>query len=144
MGSKMLVSILGMCLAALTNGCERQEKKTNPCANFRTGKFRYAGEEHNDWKIIRNDSIQTEVNKKTGVRITCSIEWTSDCEYQLTYLEVKTLLGSKHQKKDTKSVIEEKVYVQIEEVIDNGYICHSRSGFVNTKVKMIKVDKLFY
>jgi hypothetical protein len=57
------------------------------CSRFKTGSFVF----HNRFTetnilINRNDSIQTSIDEKTGIGNKCRVQWTSDCEYDLTFL----------------------------------------------------------
>ena len=57
------------------------------CDKFKTGKFEY----HNTFSganiiITRNDSIQTNVDEKTGSGSKFKIQWIGQCEYKLTFL----------------------------------------------------------
>jgi hypothetical protein len=61
--------------------------KNADCGNFKTGTFVF----HNpftgtDILIKRTDSLQTSVDKTTGMGNKCKIEWAGDCKFNLTFL----------------------------------------------------------
>jgi hypothetical protein len=57
------------------------------CSKFKTGKFSYlSNRSGNKYIIERNDSTQIERNLNTGSITTLRIKWTSECEYDLTYI----------------------------------------------------------
>ena len=112
------IFILGSC-SSKPKGCER----------FRTGHFQYHSENTGmTVNIDRNDSIQTEVTE-TGATVGARINWTGDCEYELTYLD----------KSEADTIVNpSKPVVMVNKIIwtsDNYYIFESRTkGAVSTTV----------
>jgi hypothetical protein len=78
------------CLLSLSS-CAPQPEKVD-CSKFRKGRFLYHSEyDHSTTTIERNDSIQTETKNESGYFLKMKIRWTSDCDYELTFLdEIKT------------------------------------------------------
>ena len=58
------------------------------CEDFKAGnlyfKSRYTGQEY---YFKRNDSIQIEIDKKTGSKSKWAILWVNDCEYRLRFIK---------------------------------------------------------
>nr|WP_297914994.1 hypothetical protein [uncultured Allomuricauda sp.] len=76
-------------------------KSTQPkvCEKFRTGSFKHIGVDGINTLIERNDTIQIETNPDKGSKLIASINWLSDCQYRLTYIDVnvpdyKFLIGT--------------------------------------------------
>ena len=118
------VSILLLSL----NSCVNK----NICSNFKTGRFEYSKPEYSEWKVVRTDSSQTEINSINGIEIYSSIFWESDCEYVLTYKKVKN--------SEYNEIIGKKVDVKIIKTFPDRYICISKSDTINLELEMIKVE----
>jgi hypothetical protein len=68
----------------LLTSCATRSQKS--CDDFKNGKFILKSRFDDSYSIInRNDSIQTEINSKTGDIVTAKIRWTSACAYELQY-----------------------------------------------------------
>jgi len=85
------------------------------CEKLRNGTFLLIDERVNyEGKITREDSLQTEINQKTGHFTKGSIEWIDDCTYVMTYLETNSPMSKPFiGKKLTTNVIKidgDKVY----------------------------------
>ena len=77
------------CIVLSLLACGFSEKDSS-CDRFKQGDFRYRLREqnyHTDFLIHRNDSIQTEVDSKSGKTSKLSIKWTGECKYELRLLE---------------------------------------------------------
>ena len=77
-------------LAFLTTGLLFQACSGNDCSRFKSGNFVYHIKGQGDdfsFFINRNDSIQTEVNSKTGDISKVKVTWIDDCNYELRFLE---------------------------------------------------------
>jgi len=107
----------------------KQEKE---CYKFRTGEFIYA-EKNRLEKIVRNDSLQIETNPNNGIEIHTSIEWTSECEYVMTY---EKILNYENENK----LIGKKIYVEIIETKGNRIKVHAKSETMNENIEFIKTD----
>ncbi len=71
-------------LLILFQGCS--DNKT--CTAFHTGTFELIDDSFDLHNLIeRSDTLQVEINQKTGVKTVGKIEWINDCEYVFTYLE---------------------------------------------------------
>lgn len=121
---------IGLILFFSLLNCSGQSKK---CSNFKTGTFIYDIPEYKHNKIVRNDSIQIEHNSVTGIKITTSVNWISDCEYVLTYLDIEN-----YAKKS--ELIGKRINVKILETSNNSYISHSTSATMDEEIKFIKID----
>jgi hypothetical protein len=65
-------------------------KSDKDCSKFKTGEFiyRFRGQQGEfSFSIIRNDSVQTEINPNTGDISKLSINWTDPCNYELKLIE---------------------------------------------------------
>jgi len=57
------------------------------CAKLKEGTFYYYSPDHeNDGLIIRKDSLQSEINRKTGDTSYWRIKWITDCQFSSHYL----------------------------------------------------------
>ncbi len=54
------------------------------CSKFRTGTFK----NNDNTVIVRNDSLQVEVDTKTNHKYKAAVKWLSDCQYTLTFVEI--------------------------------------------------------
>jgi len=83
------------------NSCQSSpERKATKeeCERFRKGSFIQTWQEDTtQYKIERNDSIQTEYLGNKGGYIKMKIKWLSACNYELTFLSQHTI--------DTDSVV---------------------------------------
>lgn len=79
---KFVISTL-MLLFTLNSFAQKAD-----CEEMKTGIFVYTDIKPNV-VIKRTDNQQIEINKASGLEIHSSIEWISDCEYVLTFEEVK-------------------------------------------------------
>ena len=102
------------------------------CPDFKTGKFEYTDPKYSEWKVVRTDSTQTEINTKNGIELKAKIIWKSDCEYVLTYEKVINL--------DRKDLIRKKVFVKIIEIQDRKFKYHSKLDTMEITSEMIKVE----
>lgn len=87
--------------------------QSSDCSKFKTGDFKYTNPDFEHFMIVRNDSIQIETDTKSGVIMTGSIKWLSDCKYTLTYTEVND--------SNRESIIGLQFYVDIISTKDNTY-----------------------
>ncbi len=59
----------------------------NPCLKVKEGRFYYYSPGHEAHMIIvRGDSVQFEINMKTGDTSYWKIKWTADCQFSTHYL----------------------------------------------------------
>ena len=106
-----------------------QKKK---CLDFKTGKFEYTNPEFSEWKVMRTDSTQTEINSKNGIELNATIIWESDCKCVLTYEKITN--------SDFKNLIGKKVFVEIIEIQDLKFKYHSKLDTLEITSEMIKVE----
>lgn len=81
--------IVFSCITFFLIACGFSEKGSS-CDRFKQGNFRYRFRGQNyqtDFLIHRNDSVQTEVDSKSGKASKLSIKWTGECKYELRLLE---------------------------------------------------------
>lgn len=106
-----------------------QEKK---CSDFKIGNFKYSKEEYKKYKVERHNSIQIETDTITGVKMEGSINWKSDCEYELTYTKVSEPKYAK--------ALGQKLKVEIIKITGNTVICKTEGGGITLEIEMIKTD----
>lgn len=106
--------------------------QNNQCSDFKTGKFEYTNPNYSEWKVIRTDSTQTEINSKNGIELNATIIWKSDCEYVLTYEKITN--------SDLKNLIGKKVFVEILEIQNRKFKYHSKLDTMEITSEMIKVE----
>lgn len=113
------------------NSCTQQKS----CSDFKTGEFRYTDKKL-PVKIIRTNSIQIESDLKTNTIIKSKIEWLSECEYVLTYLEFDNF------KEDLSHFINKKNFCEIIEIHKDQTLIRFRSTATNRDevVELIKVN----
>lgn len=114
----------------LTLSACAQEKK---CSDFRTSEFRYV-KENMPSKIVRTESLQDETNPIDKIVVKTTIEWTSECEYVMTYSEIL------NHPKDVSGVIGKKIYCEILETNGNRVTVHAKSDTLDEVLEFIKVD----
>ena len=89
-------------LAVSLFSCNLDKNEQN-CNQFKQGRFVYNlrnqnGQIDRKFSIIRNDSIQTETDVKSGEFSKLSIKWTSDCNYELKLIETTFIFPESLQK----------------------------------------------
>ena len=123
-------NLLILIISLLTLSSCSQEKK---CSEFKTGEFRYAKKNMPE-KIVRTESLQIETNPNDKIVIKTVIEWTSECEYVMTYSEIL------NHPKDVSEVIGKKIYCEIIETNGNRVKVHAKSDTMDEVIEFIKVD----
>lgn len=112
--------------AFLFTSCSSSSGKES-CNQYRTGKFRYhvKGKNNGNYFVIeRDETTQKETNEKTHVTSTASIKWTSNCTYELQYLEGANHLSASSSRLKKSTVIR----TEIVKGTDDYYIFSSRSS----------------
>lgn len=101
------------------------------CENFKAGKFKYEDPSYGIITVKRTNDYQVEITKDR-IEIYSSIQWLSDCKFVITYKKTK---GA-----NLSELIGKKIYVQILEGDEDGYICRTtdEKGF-GGRLKVIKV-----
>lgn len=90
---KMFKNILGLpilTLLILIISCSSEKNKKDSCEQYKNGKFLYHFRGHDKdffFSVVRNDSIQIETDKKTGIYSKLSVKWIDKCKYELKMLE---------------------------------------------------------
>ncbi len=103
------------------------------CSDYRIGTFEYSNPKYSNWTVIRTDSTQTEISKKSGVEIYGSIKWKSDCEYVLTYDTVVNSISD--------DLVGKIINIEITDRQKNKYKCRSVSDDgVVLDFEMIKIE----
>ena len=120
--------VLAILLSVSLFSCEQKEK--NRCTDFKTGTFRFVDPKFKRFKVVRNESTQTETDSVTGLAITGDVDWTSDCSYKVTYTKAS----------DPKyaSVIGTSSRVQILAIFDDKLTVKSQGLGGIMEVEMIK------
>lgn len=84
---KLLDTTLRFTCLTILLSCSSMQKNID-CSKFRQGEFELHSRYDNSVSLIqRNDSIQTEYNKSTGLIVKAKIKWASQCEYELQYFQ---------------------------------------------------------
>ena len=112
--------------AFLFTSCSSSSGKES-CNQYRTGKFRYhvKGKNNGNYFVIeRDETTQKETNEKTHVTSAASIKWTSNCTYELQYLEGANHLSASSSRLKKSTVIR----TEIVKGTDEYYIFRSRSS----------------
>lgn len=89
----VLYFLLVIGFVVLSIGCNSKDK---PCSRFRRGNYfiRYSAfADSSAFFITRNDSVQTEIDQRTGDYSRLSIEWSRDCAYALRLLETSRTIS---------------------------------------------------
>lgn len=100
------------------------------CSNFRIGTFRYCHPDFKNWKVVRTKTKQTETDTQNKIVIESTIEWISECEYELTYTSIN--------EPESNSMIGEKIKVTIIKSFKNKIYCHTSSVHGEIDLEMIK------
>ncbi|WP_196890127.1 hypothetical protein [Aureivirga sp. CE67] len=105
----------------------------NKCKDMKNGTFKYT---LNDYKvkITRNDDLQIEKDLETGMEIHTLVEWTSDCEYTLTYSKVV------NTSYDFSDYLGKKIYAKIISIDGNIIKVDTRSGNRSSVLEFIKIE----
>lgn len=110
---KRLINIVlfSLCILLLNSCATRKECN---CATFKNGKF-LIGEEvpNTNYYIVRNDSIQKEIDVKKSEIAIFNITWISDCKYILTIKEGNQLVMDFYKGKQ--------LVITVIETYPNGY-----------------------
>jgi hypothetical protein len=89
MPKTILILLTALTTTLLCFSCS-SSKKSKECTQFKTGAFMYHFKMEQDdvyFSVNRNDSIQMEVNQKTGEFSKLAIKWTDNCSYELKLIE---------------------------------------------------------
>lgn len=103
-----------------------QEKK---CSDFRTGTFIYSNPLYKNWKVVRSDNEQIEIDDVEKIKLQASVDWISDCEYNLTY--------TKFNDSDDSPIIGKKINVKIIKVGKNSVVCKSEGLSAILELEML-------
>lgn len=112
--------------------CSAQSKNKKDCQRFKSGKFTYLTPNNLNTTVLRTDSTQIEFNKSTGLKLTASIKWKSNCSYELTYTKVN--------KSKYDMVIGLTFDVDILSTSENSFKYRAYDGTKEVKGEMIKLD----
>src|SRR5689334_19062119 len=94
--SKTIASTITAIMICALTSCK--SNNSTDCSRFRTGRFELHSEADNSNTIIvRNDSIQSETNDRTGETVKTKIKWPGDCEYELTFIDQTKKISDKEK-----------------------------------------------
>lgn len=102
------------------------------CDKFKTGRFIYVDDVYKGWVLTRDNEYQIEKHAELNVELKGRIEWKSDCEYELTYVEVSDV--------NSKSIIGKKIIGRITETNGRNYTVESIDGISKVKLAMKKIE----
>jgi len=120
---------ISMFILLLTLSSFAQEKN---CSDFKVGKFTYSDPDYADLITVRTDSLQTDSYPKMGWEMTSSVEWLTDCKYELEYIKAN---DSKME-----SLIGTKYVIEIIEINGNVILCRTESDGIIVEKEMIKTE----
>jgi hypothetical protein len=86
--SKFLIPLIFTALPAILL-CKQSDQHKN-CSDFKNGKFIYIvhlPEGDKIFHIVRNDSLQSEVEEGTGKFSHLFVKWTGNCDFELKLIE---------------------------------------------------------
>lgn len=121
-------SILFIFLTVFVVSCSEPSN----CSDFKTGEFSYVIKERPE-KIIRTTSTQTEFNTETKTVVKSSVKWTSDCSYQLRYLDVL------NYDKDISDIIGTIIYCEILETYGDTMKVRAKSERIDDILEFVKI-----
>lgn len=127
-----IIFIFTIVLVSCKNDKKNDLVEILDCSSVKTGTFKYANEAYGEWIIERNDSSSIERSPKTGMTIYSSVEWLSDCEYQLNVEDLDNA--------DNMAVIMTNLRVVITDVMDYGYKCISYTNNGPEYFEMIRIE----
>lgn len=104
------------------------------CSDLRTGTFKYANKQLKDI-ITRTDSTQVEISPIDNAEIHSSIEWTSDCEYILTYKKIL------NWKDDVSDVIGKKLFCKILDIKGDRIKMYVKGAYADGEVVLIRISE---
>lgn len=122
----IIILLTSIVTSVLFISCSNSSKK-GTCSQYKTGTFRYhvKGKNNGYWFVIeRNDSTQQETNEKTQATTTASIKWTSNCVYELRYLEGTNHLSPTSTRLKKSMVLRTEILT----ITDDYYIFRSKSN----------------
>jgi hypothetical protein len=112
--------------------CSRSNR--DACIEFRKGHFIFRPKNTRlEYEFDRNDSFQIETIKETGKRSKWKIDWGSDCEYKLTYVDQEKNKG------DTTHLTFKTLYFRIVHTADKYYVF----SWKNPETKQVFVDTIW-
>lgn len=115
-------------LIAAVSDTPKQKCTYKDCAKFKTGRFKYIGE--NDGVTITRDSIyHIESNGTKSLKF--KIDWINDCEYKLIYIDVNET--------GDEVLLDKTIYVTIYETTKKSYKFFSE---VEGKVNYGEIEKI--
>ncbi|NHM05205.1 hypothetical protein [Flavobacterium celericrescens] len=123
----MTKKIYSFLLFILLLSCANEKK----CSDFKTGNFIYVNPNFSDWKVTRNDSIQTETNIANGLEVSGKITWKSDCEFEVAYVKTN------HPK--LQKMIGKKVEIKIIGISNDTITYEAKDENLKMESKMVKV-----
>lgn len=83
-----------LAVTSMVFSCQLPGTSQGDCTQFKTGKFVLHGKwSHIDYLIERNNNTQKETSVRTGSSVSFKINWTSPCDYELTYLSRNIMPG---------------------------------------------------
>jgi hypothetical protein len=103
------------------------------CTAVHTGTFKYADEQYGEWIVQRTDSVSIETSPDDDLKIYSSVEWITDCEYELHVQDTDN--------SDNMTVMSSTIRVVITDVTDYGYKCIAYTIDGPEEIEMIRVDE---
>ncbi len=131
MKKALIIIAITTALYGCKDGKEEDQIAVLDCSTVKTGTFKYANEAYGEWVIERTDSTSVEYSPTTEMRIHSTVNWLSDCEYELHIQDV--------DKNDNMAVVNSVLRVVITDVTDYSYKCTSYTNSGPEEFEMIRI-----
>lgn len=120
-------SVLILILVLFQISCSTSTNKD--CTKYKSGTYQYSsrGEEVLSY---RTDSTLKEVIQSTKMELYADVEWTSDCNFILTYTDIK------HWDTSLDAMIGQKIVCEIIETKEDGFIVHHKGPYSEGPIEM--------
>jgi hypothetical protein len=104
------------------------------CKKFRNGKFHFYGKQSSvHFLILRQDSIQREVNVYTNDTSYWKIKWVDHCTYTANYLSG----GGIKFEKEKNFLLNHTTFIQIQKTTSDYYIVKGALDSLNSKLNVV-------
>ena len=114
------MKFLSLMLVLFFNSSDWLYDITDPnCRAIKTGTFYFYAPDHKtQYSITRNNTVQKEVNLKTGEQSIWKMNWRSSCICELTFVSRSTHVN----KEELLNLVSHKTIVQITQVTKDYYV----------------------
>ncbi len=106
------------------------------CNDFKTGQFRYTDPDFSTVIVTRDDKLQIERYQDTGEELHLYIDWTSECEYVLTFKKAVYVTPPKTKQKNMTG---EEMFIKIVKIEGNKMTYSATFKGTEIKGDLIKI-----